>query len=244
VNANAHGKKEEDALMGDDEDMQASNVIEGHGHLREDDIALDQNNIDDMDQKWNKPENHPKDNVVDEEEEYENDKNGKKVVKGKVIGEDEENNKHLDRQHWGNKYNDNHLNAIDQHFDHLDPLPRGKGKAEITFEPVLGVNKSSYHLYRSPRTQPADSIFHCLKSGEPITYSQVNDDYCDCHDGTDEPSTNACPQNRFFCTKVEISIPSSRVNDGICGKYVSESWSGLVSSLSLIDYFCCLHRLL
>jgi hypothetical protein len=48
----------------------------------------------------------------------------------------------------------------------------------------------------------------------------VNDDYCDCTDGTDEPSTNACSgaaegAARFYCNDVTF-IPASRVNDGIC----------------------------
>ena len=37
--------------------------------------------------------------------------------------------------------------------------------------------------------------FRCLESGEIILFSQINDHFCDCKDGTDEPSTNACPNN-------------------------------------------------
>ena len=39
--------------------------------------------------------------------------------------------------------------------------------------------------------------FQCLQSGEHIPNDYINDDYCDCVDGTDEPFTNACPHNRF-----------------------------------------------
>lgn len=52
----------------------------------------------------------------------------------------------------------------------------------------------------------------------------INDDYCDCLDGSDEPETSACSShsrmNRFNCKKSgyysNASIPSSRFQDGIC----------------------------
>jgi len=53
-----------------------------------------------------------------------------------------------------------------------------------------------------------------------IPFNQVNDDYCDCRDGSDEPGTSACMNSSFACENlgyVVQSIPSSRVNDGICG---------------------------
>ena len=80
---------------------------------------------------------------------------------------------------------------------------------------ILGVSKYDFKLY-----EDKDSKFRCLKSGEEIPYNQVNDDYCDCQDGSDEPSTDACPQFKFHCVVKTFdgheSIPSSMVNDGIC----------------------------
>ncbi|KAG7310154.1 hypothetical protein JYU34_004707 [Plutella xylostella] len=64
--------------------------------------------------------------------------------------------------------------------------------------------------------------FKCINSDQHIPYESVNDDYCDCEDGTDEPSTNACSNGVFHCSyphphrDLPTSIPSSMVNDGIC----------------------------
>ncbi|XP_050293585.1 glucosidase 2 subunit beta [Anthonomus grandis grandis] len=62
--------------------------------------------------------------------------------------------------------------------------------------------------------------FTCIKSGELIDFSKINDDYCDCEDSSDEPGTNACPDALFYCSQVvrgkTYKIPSTKVNDGIC----------------------------
>lgn len=67
--------------------------------------------------------------------------------------------------------------------------------------------------------------FKCLESDVEISFAQINDDYCDCPDGSDETYTNACSNGKFYCTKQtrhvtgrgkDIFVPSSRINDGIC----------------------------
>lgn len=66
-----------------------------------------------------------------------------------------------------------------------------------------------------------DHTFHCLKNQSiAIPFRSVNDNYCDCPDGSDEPGTSACKNGRFFCENngfIGHYIPSSRVGDGICG---------------------------
>lgn len=61
---------------------------------------------------------------------------------------------------------------------------------------------------------------HC--GGEEVALSAINDDYCDCDDGSDEPGTGACSGQEatlFHCPNVESTpqvVYASRVGDGIC----------------------------
>ncbi|XP_072255623.1 glucosidase 2 subunit beta isoform X1 [Pyxicephalus adspersus] len=76
-----------------------------------------------------------------------------------------------------------------------------------------GVSLSNRVFY--DETKP----FTCLDGSKTIPFDRVNDDYCDCADGTDEPGTSACANGRFHCTNPghrPLYIPSSRVNDGVC----------------------------
>ena len=103
---------------------------------------------------------------------------------------------------------------------------------------------------RGVRPELADKYtggdFGCLDGSKQLSWSQVNDNYCDCADGSDEPGllrrtpqrtrppahasgsaryagpagTAACPNGVFYCRNRghEAKIMStSFVDDGVCG---------------------------
>lgn len=87
-----------------------------------------------------------------------------------------------------------------------------------------GVSDDRQHLYEpyyvDGFTKP---YWNCLSDPSIVlTYDQINDDYCDCPDGSDEPGTNACPYlpgRDFYCANVgyfPLYIESFKVNDGVC----------------------------
>ncbi|XP_065773903.1 glucosidase 2 subunit beta isoform X1 [Muntiacus reevesi] len=76
-----------------------------------------------------------------------------------------------------------------------------------------GVSLTNHHFYDESKP------FTCLDGSASIPFDQVNDDYCDCKDGSDEPGTAACPNGSFHCTNTgykPLYISSRWVNDGVC----------------------------
>ncbi|RDY14840.1 Glucosidase 2 subunit beta, partial [Mucuna pruriens] len=65
----------------------------------------------------------------------------------------------------------------------------------------------------------SSDVIKCKDGSGKFNKAQLNDDFCDCADGTDEPGTSACPGGKFFCRNAghaSVYLFSSRVNDGIC----------------------------
>lgn len=76
------------------------------------------------------------------------------------------------------------------------------------------------------RYLPDSSVFRCVESNVDIPMKFVNDEFCDCPDGSDEPGTSACslevqgnPTWRFQCTDKTYFVKEilhSHVNDNVC----------------------------
>ncbi|CAK7323985.1 unnamed protein product [Dovyalis caffra] len=65
----------------------------------------------------------------------------------------------------------------------------------------------------------ASHVIKCKDGSKSFSKDRLNDNFCDCLDGTDEPGTSACPRGKFYCGNVGSTpkfIFSSRVNDQIC----------------------------
>uniref|UniRef100_A0A7S4FE22 Glucosidase 2 subunit beta n=1 Tax=Eutreptiella gymnastica TaxID=73025 RepID=A0A7S4FE22_9EUGL len=83
------------------------------------------------------------------------------------------------------------------------------------FETVHGVLQEHQSKYAA-----LEGVFRCFDAMTVIASDKVNDDYCDCKDGSDEPGTAACTAGvGFWCSNEgwrPQHMPSSRVGDGIC----------------------------
>ncbi|KAF9916165.1 hypothetical protein BX616_004469 [Lobosporangium transversale] len=87
--------------------------------------------------------------------------------------------------------------------------------AKATVEPIRGVSPSNADRYVPDK----NGQWKCQDGLKTIPFSAINDDYCDCQDGSDEPGTSACGTWPFYCKNighVGNEIKSSRVNDGVC----------------------------
>lgn len=88
---------------------------------------------------------------------------------------------------------------------------------------VRGVQERNKGMY-----ELSSSTFRCLDGSFEVPAAQVNDEYCDCADGSDEPGTPACTFEArhsvkaswsFQCTDTSFmtkEIMHSHINDGIC----------------------------
>ncbi|GMY08800.1 glucosidase 2 subunit beta isoform X1 [Fagus crenata] len=77
---------------------------------------------------------------------------------------------------------------------------------------LLGIHPLDEKFFQS-------EVIKCKDGSKSFTRDRVNDDFCDCVDGTDEPGTSACPAGKFYCRNVGSKpqfIFSSRINDRFC----------------------------
>lgn len=78
---------------------------------------------------------------------------------------------------------------------------------------IRGVSPAEQQFYKG-------EFFKCRNEpNREIPANRINDNYCDCADGTDEPGTSACSAGIFYCENKGYqgeTIFSSKVNDGIC----------------------------
>ncbi|XP_030471904.1 glucosidase 2 subunit beta-like isoform X2 [Syzygium oleosum] len=80
-------------------------------------------------------------------------------------------------------------------------------------DPFVGIAPEDLKYYKS------SDVIKCKDGSKKFARAQLNDDFCDCPDGTDEPGTSACPGAKFYCRNAghtPVLVYSSRVNDGIC----------------------------
>ena len=102
---------------------------------------------------------------------------------------------------------------------------------------IIGIPNSKKIHYDS-----SSKDFICLDLSKKIPFSQVNDDFCDCPDSSDEPGTSACPNGEFYCFNIAFrpkNIPSRLVNDGYCdccdGSDEYKSPSGLLCENTCVE---------
>ncbi|KAJ9477284.1 Glucosidase 2 subunit beta [Pseudozyma hubeiensis] len=85
--------------------------------------------------------------------------------------------------------------------------------------PLRGVAPANAAKYQPSKNPQGQLRWTCLDGSKELSWTAVNDDYCDCPDGSDEPGTSACPNSTFYCHNmghIPSYIRSSRVDDGIC----------------------------
>ena len=88
----------------------------------------------------------------------------------------------------------------------------------ISVDKIRGVSPVNAGQYRRA-ISVRKGTFTCFDKLKTLNVSRINDGYCDCDDGSDEPGTNACGTGEFYCRNtgsVPKVIPKWMVDDGVC----------------------------
>ncbi|QDZ20574.1 subunit beta of glucosidase II [Chloropicon primus] len=94
---------------------------------------------------------------------------------------------------------------------------RGGGAADV----LRGVSPSTRKAYEAALRggEGSSPSFACFDGSKVLAPGALNDNYCDCEDGSDEPGTSACANGRFYCQNARSkpkTISSMFVDDGVC----------------------------
>ena len=110
------------------------------------------------------------------------------------------------------KAKENSIITVEKKREHVENhvLSEIKNEEDEMIRPVPAVQGTSTFTCDGDRTQ--------------ISMSHVDDNYCDCEDGSDEPNTSACSMyadSRFECKSAHVELGhqilyASRVEDGVC----------------------------
>ena len=90
-------------------------------------------------------------------------------------------------------------------------------KSEIIL--LNGLNQEEYESNQILITLINSTHFSCDNQNKILSLEKLNDNYCDCEDGSDENQTNACINGKYYCRNYLFFpkiISTSKLNDGIC----------------------------
>jgi protein kinase C substrate 80K-H len=105
-------------------------------------------------------------------------------------------------------------------FLNLFNRPASSQDVSNTNKPVLVDRPSTIRgVPDNFKSKYESEYFVCDAGTKVFSKSVVNDEFCDCDDGTDEPGTSSCPNSSFYCINhgyKMLKISSSRVDDNVC----------------------------